>query len=136
MRDSRRVSGIGGWLLLLCALLLVWHPLTFALAASSALNALPLRGLPLALTLAVRLLATALGIAAAVALLARQPSAVALALAALGVSAGTDLFVYTTPFFPNNRLPGDTQWFVAASLAYHAAWIGYLLHSTRVRNTY
>ncbi|PYR42027.1 MAG: hypothetical protein DMF93_06980 [Acidobacteria bacterium] len=136
MRDPRRVSGIGGWLLLLCALLLVWHPLTFALAASSALNALPLRGLPLALTLAVRLLATALGIAAAVALLARQPSAVALALAALGVSAGTDLFVYTTPFFPNNRLPGDTQWFVAASLAYHAAWIGYLLRSTRVRNTY
>ena len=136
MREPRRVSGIGGWLLLLCGLLLVWHPLTFALAASSALNALPLRGLPLALTLAVRLLATALGIAGAVALLARQPSAVALALAALGVSAGTDLFVYTTPFFPNNRLPGDTQWFVAASLAYHAAWIGYLLRSTRVRNTY
>jgi len=136
MREPRQLSGVGGWLLLLCALLLVWHPLTFAFAASSALAALPLRGVPLALTLAVRLLATALGIAAAVALLARQPSAVALALAALGVSAATDLFVYTTPYFPNNRPPGDTQWFIAASLAYHAAWIGYVLRSARVRNTY
>jgi len=133
MREAR---GVGGWLLVLCALLLVWHPVTFAFAAARALDALPLRGVPLALTLAVRLFATALGIAAAVALLARQPSAVSLALAALGVSAATDLFVYTTPYFPSNRAPGDTQWFVAASLAYHAAWIGYLLRSSRVRNTY
>jgi len=136
MRDPRQPSGVAGWLFVLCALLLVWHPLTFAAAASSALAALPLRGVPLALTLAVRLLATALGVAAAVALLARRPSAVALALVALAVSAATDLFVYTTPYFPNNRPPGDTQWFLAGSLAYHAAWIGYLLRSTRVRNTY
>ena len=136
MHDPRQPSGIAGWLFVLCAVLLVWHPLAFAAAASSALSALPLRGVPLALTLALRLLVTALGIAAGVALLARRPSAVTLALGALVLSAAADLFVYTTPYFPNNRQPGDTKWFIAASLSYHAAWVGYLLRSARVRNTY
>ena len=129
-------SGVGGWLLVLCALLLVWHPLNFGLAASSALVALPLRGLPLALILAGRLLVTALGIAAGLALLSRRPAAVRLAAAALIASAAADLFVYTTPYMPSNRLPGDTVWFVAGSLLYHAAWLLYLVRSTRVRNTY
>ncbi|HXI29255.1 MAG TPA: hypothetical protein VNG89_12540 [Vicinamibacterales bacterium] len=121
---------------MLCALLLVWHPLNFGLAASSALVALPLRGLPLALILAGRLLVTALGIAAGLALLSRRPAAVRLAAAALIASAAADLFVYTTPYMPSNRLPGDTVWFVAGSLLYHAAWLLYLVRSTRVRNTY
>ena len=128
--------GVGGWLLVLCALLLVWHPLNLGLAASSALVALPLRGLPLALILAGRLLVTALGIAAGLALLSRRPAAVSLARAALVASAAADLFVYTTPYMPSNRLPGDTVWFVAGSLLYHAAWLLYLVRSTRVRNTY
>jgi hypothetical protein len=129
-------AGVGGWLLLLCGLLLVWHPLRFGLAASGALDALPLRGLPLALVLAGRLLVTALGIAAGLALLARRPAAVTLAAAALAASAAADLFTYTTPYMPSNRLPGDTIWFVAGSVLYHAAWLVYLVRSTRVRNTY
>jgi Protein of unknown function (DUF2569) len=128
--------GVGGWLLVLCALLLVWHPLNFAGVAAGALQALPLRGTPLALVLAARLLVTAVGIAAGIALLARRPAAVTLAVAALALSAAADLFVYTTSYMPSNRLPGDTMGYVAMSLLYHGAWLLYLVRSTRVRNTY
>jgi len=134
MRSSQ--SGVAGWLLVLCVLLLVWHPLNFALVAAGALEALPLRGTPLALVLAARLLVTAVGIAAGIALLARRPGAVTLAMAALALSAAAELFVYTTSFMPSNRLPGDTIWYVAVSLLYHGAWLLYLVRSTRVRNTY
>ena len=134
MRGDR--TGIGGWLLVLCLLLLIWHPLNFAVAAAGALEALPLRGAPLAVMLAARLLVTAVGIAAGIALLARRPAAVALAMAALALSAAADLFGYTTSYMPSNRLPGDTVWYVAVSLLYHAAWLLYLVRSTRVRNTY
>jgi hypothetical protein len=136
MRERERATGIGGWLLVLCALLLIWHPFNFALAASSVLDALPLRGLPLALVIAGRLLVTAVGIAAGIALLARRPAAVTLAICALAASAAADLFVYTTPYMPSNRLPGSTKWFVAWSMLYHGAWLLYLVRSARVRNTY
>jgi uncharacterized protein DUF2569 len=129
-------TGVGGWLLLLCALLLIWHPLNFAIAAASSLDALRLRGLPLALTLGGRLIVTALGIAAGLALLARRAGAATLAMAALAASAASDLVIYTTPYMPNNRLPGDTRWYIAGSLLYHAAWLLYLVRSARVRNTY
>jgi hypothetical protein len=129
-------AGVRGWLLVLCALLLIWQPLSLGLAASSVLDALALRGLPLALVLTLRLLVAALGIAAGLALLARGAGAVTLAKVALVASAATDVFVYSTPYYPNRRLPGDTVWFVTASLAYHAIWLMYLVRSTRVRNTY
>lgn len=133
---SHRSRSVGGWLLVLCALLLVWHPLSLGLSASAVLGRLPVRGLPLALVLVMRLLVTALGIAAGLALLTRRSAGVALAKAALVASAATDLFVYATPFYPNNRLPGDTIWYVAWSLAYHGVWLAYLFRSTRVRYTY
>ena len=135
-RERATSTGIGGWLLVLCALLLIWHPLSFALTASSILEALPLRGLPLAVVLAGRLLVTAIGIAAGLALLARRPAAVTLAIGALAASAAADLFVYTTPYMPSNRLPGDTIWFVGWSMLYHGAWLLYLVRSARVRQTY
>jgi len=129
-------AGVRGWLLVLCLLLLVWQPITLGLAASNALDALAFRGLPLALLLMIRLLVAALGIGAGLALLARRGAAVAMARIALLASACTDLFVYTTPYFPSNRLPGDTVWYAAWSMAYHAVWLVYLFRSARVRNTY
>ena len=139
-RPSRASSGtpegVGGWLIVVCALLLVWQPLSLGLSASTVLDALPLRGLPLALVLTLRLLVAALGIAAGLALAARRPGGAALAKIAVGASAATDLFVYTTPYYPSNRLPGDTLWYVAISLVYHGLLLGYLVRSARVRNTY
>jgi hypothetical protein len=134
MRDAP--VGVGGWLLIVCALLLVWHPLSLGLAASSVLGALTLRGAPLALVLTLRLAVTALGIAAGLALAGRRAGAVTLAKTAVVASAATDVFVYSTPFYPSNRLPGDAIWYIAWSLVYHGALLGYLVRSRRVRNTY
>jgi len=129
-------SGVGGWLLVLCLLLLVWQPLSIALVASSALDALAISGLPLALIMLMRLGVAAVGIAGGLALVKRRPGAVTLAKAALVLSAAADLIVYTTPYFPSNRLPGTTPFYIAASISYSAVWIAYLARSRRVRETY
>jgi hypothetical protein len=129
-------ESVGGWLMLLCRLLVVFHPLSLAVTASGALGALSVRGTPVALILILRLVVVGFGMAAGRALQSVQPGAVTLARGALLASAATDVFVYTTPYFPNNRLPGDTIYYVAASLTYHGAWLTYLSRSARVRRTY
>ena len=127
---------IKGWLLFFCLLLLVWQPVSLGLVMSRALDALAIRGLPLALVLIMRLLVAAFGIAAGLALLGRRAGAVTMAKVSLAVSAATDVFVYTTPFFPSNRAPGDTSLVVAASLAYHGVWMMYLFRSKRVKEIF
>jgi len=129
-------EGVSGWLLLLCRLLIVFHPLALAVTASNALGSLSARGTPVALILILRLVVVGFGMAAGRALQQVQPGAVALARAALLASAATDVIVYTTPYFPNNRVPGDTPLYVAATLAYHGAWLLYLARSKRVRATW
>jgi hypothetical protein len=123
---------IGGWLLLLCLLLMVWLPLNVALGVAHALHSIALGGLPVALVLVVRLLAAALGIAAARALLSRRPAAITITRAALIASAATDMLIYLTPYYPSNRAPGETPIYVTASLAYHGGWLLYLARSQRV----
>jgi hypothetical protein len=129
-------EGVRGWLLLLCRLLIVFHPLSLAITASGALSAIAVRGTAVVLILILRLVVVGFGMAAGRALQTLQPGAVTLASLALVASAATDLFVYTTPYFPNNRLPGDTVYYVAASLTYHGAWLLYLARSKRVQATY
>jgi hypothetical protein len=129
-------AGVRGWLLLLSRLLIVWQPLNLAVAGMSALGAIGVRGWVVAAILTVRTIVTGVGVAAGIALSNRHAGAVTLAKAALAASAAVDLFVYTTPYFPSNRVPGDTIYYIAASLAYHAAWLAYLFRSRRVRNTY
>lgn len=129
-------TGVGGWLLLLCALLLVWQPISAGLTASNALDAVTMRGLPSIAVLLLRLVVVAFGIAAGLSLIARRPFAVALAKTALILSAATDVFVYSTPYFPSNRMPGDTPIYLGATLAYHGIWLMYLFRSQRVRNTF
>jgi hypothetical protein len=129
-------DGVSGWLLLLCRLLVVFHPLSLAVTASGALSSLSSRGTAIALILLLRLIVVGFGIAAGRALQTLQTSAVSLAKAALIASAATDVFVYATPYFPNNRPPGDTIYYVAATLLYHGGWLTYLSRSSRVRTTY
>jgi hypothetical protein len=138
MRKATREQpeGVKGWLLVLCVLLIVWGPVQLGLVASSALAALPIRGLPLGLLLMARIAVTAFGLAAGLALFSRRPVAVPLARVSLVLSALTDVVVYTTPYFPSNRMPGDDMFFIAASLAYATLWLVYLSRSRRVRNTY
>lgn len=128
--DARR---LGVWLVLLAGLLLVGHPLSLALSASTAIDALPLRGFTLGAVLVVRLIVTAIGIAAGVALVGRRPGAATFARSALILSAATDLFVYATPYYPSNRPPGVTPIVGTLSMLYHTAWLIYLARSTHVR---
>ena len=134
--SARRPRGIGGWLLLLCLLLLVWGPVRGALVGSNALSVLSVRGPSLAIALAALTLVTAFGVGAGIALLSRHAPAVWMARTALCLSAGMDLVIYLTPYFPSNRMPGDAPLYVAASLTYHGAWLAYLFRSKRVRNTF
>lgn len=138
MRRINRAGpqGIGGWLLLLVLLLLVWGPVNLGLIASSAFGAVAVRGAPVVLVLLLRVFVTAFGIAAGIALAGTRGPGVTMAKASLALSAATDVFVYTTPYFPSNRLPGDTPIYLAISLAYYGLWIAYLLRSARVRNTF
>ena len=135
-RVNRDPEGMGGWLLLLSRLLLFWEPINVAVTAPVAIRALPIRGTPLALILVLRFAVAALGIAAGLALAGRHHGAVTMARASLALSAATAVFVYTTPYFPNNRMPGDTPLYIAATLAYYGGWLAYLALSRRVRNTY
>jgi len=131
-----RPRGVGGWLLLLSGLMRFGEPIHVAVILPAALTALPIRGTPLALVLLLRLAVAALGIAAGRALAGRHHGAVTLAKASLALSAATAIFVYATPYFPNNRMPGDTPLYVAAALAYYGGWFAYLTLSRRVRDTY
>src|SRR5262245_4924088 len=118
--NGRSTEAVRGWLWLLCFTLLAWGPMRLALVASNSLSALTYRGRGLAFVLVAAALVTALGVAAGLALAARRTLGVPMAKAALLASAALDAFIYATPYVPSNRMPGDTPYYAAASLAYHA----------------
>jgi hypothetical protein len=124
------------WLLLLSRLLLVYQPVSLAIAASAALRSLPVRGFPLVVGIIARVIVAGFSVAAGMALTHRRPGAVTLARLALVLSAVSDVFVYTTSYFPNNLPPGDAPLYVAGSLAYHAGWLMYLFRSKQVRHIF
>ena len=130
------MTKIRGWLLVLCVLLLVWQPFSLALTTAETLEGLSLRGPGLAIILIVRLLAAGLGIAAGIALFQRQMGAVSIAKASLLFSAAVDVLIYATPYYPNNRPPGDAMIVLMISLAYYAIWFAYLSRSKRVKFTF
>ena len=121
---------------LLCRVLILWQPVSLGLVGSSALNSLSVRGLPLALVLLGRIAVAAVGVAAGLALWRRRPGAVTLARASLLLSAAADVFVYSTPYFPNNRPPGDSTLILAASMLWYGIWLMYLWRSKRVQRTF
>ncbi len=127
---------VGGWLLLLTRLLIIAQPFRLALIASSSFNAIAVRGQAVLWVLVVRLLVTAWGIAAGLALTNRRPGAVGLTQSAILAAAATDVFVYTTPYAPSNLAPGDAPVVLGAWLAFYAAWLAYLARSRRVRETF
>jgi hypothetical protein len=127
---------VRGWLLVLCALLLVWQPLSLSLTMAGLVDELSLRGPGLALILLARLLAAGLGIAAGLSLFQLKPGAVTVARTSLAYSAIVDVIVYATPYSPSNRPPGDATIILAASLLYYGVCLAYLSRSKRVQSTY
>jgi hypothetical protein len=129
-------TGIGGWLLVLCLLLLVGHPLVVGLAVSRLFDSIAILGVRLALLLAARMLGTAFGVGAGIALLKQRAIGVAMAKASLTMSAMIDVLVLTTPWFPTSRGPGEAPLLVAATIGYYGAWVLYLYRSSRVSLTF
>ena len=93
---------------MLCGLLLIWQPISTGLVTSSVLDSLAIRGLPMALIMALRILVTGFGVGAGLALLGRRPGAVGMTMVSLAASAATDMIVYLTPYVPSHRAPGET----------------------------
>jgi hypothetical protein len=120
---------LSGWLLLLSRVLLIYQPLNLAVSAATALNSLPTRGPRVLVAIAVRVLGAGVSVAAGLALTNRQPHAVRLTQVALLISAACDVFIYTTSFYPNNRPPGDTPYYVAGTIVVHALALIYLWRS-------
>jgi hypothetical protein len=125
-------AGISGWVRVLALLLTVWEPVSFAAAAVGSFNAIAVRGIPVVLVLASRLAATAMCVAAVRALLDRRQAGPSLARIALALSLAVKVFAAVTPYFPNNRLPGETTAYVAGTFVYYVAALAYLSVSKRV----
>lgn len=117
---------------MLALLLTVWEPISFAVIAAGAFNAVTVRGLPVVLVLAARLATTVLCVAAGRALSERRPGTLKLAGAALVSSAIVQVYAALTPHFPSNRLPGQTTFYVLWTIVYYVGWLVYLLRSKKV----
>ena len=120
---------------MLCAFLLLWQPLSVGLTASATLDAVLIRGFVAIAILFLRLVVTAVGVGAGLALLGRRPGAVAFARLSLLASAATDLFVYLTSYYPNHRAPGETPYWVAGTVLVYGGWLAYLTLSPRARDS-
>jgi len=132
LTDDTTPARIGGWVRVLALLLTVWEPVSFAAVAAGSFNAIAVRGVSVVLVLASRLAATATCVAAGRALLDRRPAAPSLARIALALSLAVKVFAVVTPYFPNNRLPGETTLYVAGTVVYYGACLAYLSASKRV----
>jgi hypothetical protein len=128
-------ESIRGWLLVLCVVLLVWQPAQFALAASTAIEAVRVRGAGVVVVLMARLIVTAFGAAAGFAIMRRRQAAIGMTIAALVAIAVVDILVELTSFFPSNRVPGDAPLYAAGSAAFNGGWALYMARSARVRRT-
>ena len=129
-------NGVGGWLLVLSRLLIVWQPVIIGLTTAQALGGLAVRGPSVTIVVLARGLAAAFGLAAGLALKRRHPGAVRVAQLSLLFSAAIETMVYLTPSYPSSRGPGETPIWIAGTLTFYAAWFVYLVTSKRVRATF
>ena len=120
---------------MVCVVLLVWQPAQFALAASTAIEAVGVRGTGVIVVLLARLIVTAFGAAAGFAIMRRRQAGIAMSIAALVAIAVVDVLVELTSFFPSNRVPGDAPLYAAASAVFNGGWALYMARSARVRRT-
>jgi hypothetical protein len=122
-----------GWLLLLCIILLVWQPLSFAVEAASALPTVGIRGVLAIFEIAAHGIVAALSFAAGWALWQASPAGPRLALVALVACAlaGVQSLYWTV--LPSNVFPGDRLPLASLIVLHSCGWIVYLRRSKRVR---
>jgi len=128
--------GIGGWLLVLSRLLILWQPVIIGLTTAQALSGLSVRGASVTIIVLARGLAAAFGLAAGLAIGRRHPGAVAMTKLSLVLSATIETIASLSPSYPHDRGPGETPIWVAGTLALYGGWYWYLVRSKRVRATF
>jgi len=117
--------------MLVTLLLVAWEPLTFALYAASVVDRIVDRG-PLAVAvLLARVIVTAIGIAAGLAIWNDRPWAIRFARLAFALSAAASILGAVTHALPSSIAPGLAGPALVATLAWDAGWIGYLTLVTR-----
>ena len=130
------VNGVGGWLLVLSRVLILWQPVIIGLTTAQTLGGLSMRDRHVTVLVLARALAAAFGVAAGLALSRRHRGAVRIAKLSLLVSGVIETIVYLTPSFPTSRGPGETRLWMAGTLIFYSGWYGYLARSKRVRLTF
>ena len=126
----------GGWLLLLCAYLGVWRPLTLAAEVSATLGSLGMRGPAGVAELLAHAAITAFAVAAGWGLWVRNPKAPGFAEFALVACALANVQALYWTRLPVNTMPGDRLPLAIAAIAHAAGWITYLQKSRRVRSLF
>jgi hypothetical protein len=121
------------WVLLLCAVLMVWQPLTFAVEASSSLTSLGMRGASGAVELSIHGAVAALSVAAGWALWQSGPSGPKLARVAIVAAALVSVQSLYATVLPSNVFPSDRLPLALLTVAHAAAWLAYLWRSARIR---
>jgi hypothetical protein len=123
----------GGWLLLLCAYLAVWQPLTFAAEVTATLGSFAMRGPAGAAEIFTHGVVAAVAFAAGWGLWTGNPSAPALAQIALAACAAATIQSLYWTWLPHNTMPGDRLPIAVVTAAHSAGWIVYLRRSRRLR---
>ena len=114
------------WLLLLCATLLVWRPVDFAIEFPSTLSSLGMRGAAGVIEVLFHGAAAALAVAAVRALSNGLPSAVLLARAALVASAAVTVQSFYWSVLPHQTMPGDRLPLATLGVVVAGVWLVYL----------
>lgn len=122
-----------GWLLVLCAVLLLWRPLDFAMELPLTLPSLGMRGIAGGAELLFHGAVAVLAIAAVRALAGALPIGPTLAAAALVASAGASIQSLFWSALPTEVVPGSELPLAALSTVHALAWLFYLKRSRRVR---
>lgn len=118
-------------LLLLALLLLVVEPVGFAWYASGVMSRALDRGWLAVGLLLLRLIVTAIGMAAGLRLWRERDAGIPLAIVALALGAATTVLIALVPALPTTRPPGTRGPILTALLAYDALWIAYLWRTQR-----
>jgi hypothetical protein len=111
------------WLLLLCATLLVWRPLDFAIEFPSTLSSLGMRGASGVIEVLFHGAVAALAVAAVRALSNGLPSAVLLARAALVASAAATVQSFYWSVLPHQTMPGDRLPLATLGVVVAGVWL-------------
>jgi hypothetical protein len=112
-----------GLVLLLCAYLMVWVPLTFAAELFGALPSLPMRGLPAVLELSLHGVVALFTVISGWILWIRPQAAWPMAGAAVVLSSATALQSLFWTVLPRNIAPGEKLPFAALVIVHAAVWL-------------